>query len=187
MLSDTLGTIALPVFAFYLLVACNFIAPIMGCNMLKVLRDNMLTKHIIAFILLVFLIIVASPENADKRVPQIIGLAAFVYTWFFLTTRTHVPVMILVLVSLLIAYIFDIASKRFEKEKNDEELAKAKAMRNLFAVIALSFSLIGFIVYLIEKRREYTGNRFSWSTFFFGNNRCRNFTPKDAKIGIMMT
>jgi len=181
MVLTLIGDIALPVFAFYLLVASNFIGNTFGCRLQNVLSTNMIAKHSIAFLLLLFLIVIASPENADKEMFKNIVISIGVYVWFFITTRTPFEVMLIVLILILASYITSISVKRLEKEQKPLEAKKAQRTQNILALIALCTSFVGFAIYVIEKKREYK-KKFEWTKFFSGTTSCRNYTPQSARI-----
>ena len=178
---ELVGDLALPVFAFYLLVASNFLAQVFGCRLQNVLGTSMIAKHAVGFLLLLFLIVIVNPENADREMVKNIGIAAVIYTWFYLTTRSPVEVMFAVLVLLLAAYLSGLSRQRAEKEGKVEEARSARLRQNIFAGMALGASLFGFGIYTVEKRREYQ-KAFSWTKFFSGTTACRNYTPHAARV-----
>lgn len=175
------GEVALPVFMFYLLVACNYIKEIFGCQLQTLLNTSMIAKHGIGIVLLFFLIVIINPENADKDMIRNVLLTLGIYGWFVMTTRTPVYITFIVLLLLLASYIFQISMKRYEKEQKEEERRKAQLYHQFLALFALGISVIGFVFYTIEKKREYK-NDFMWSRFFSGNLNCRGYTPNSAKI-----
>jgi len=174
-------SLALPIFAFYLLVFCNFTAELLGCNLLTVLRENMYAKHIIGIILLFFLIIVVNPSNADKNIFKNILVALLIYLWFILTTRSPFSIMVAVLVCLIAVYITNIAKDRYTNEKNEDAANKAQLIQNILAITALILSIVGFFIYFYEKKLEYK-DEFSLRKFFSGTTTCKNYTPDNARI-----
>ena len=94
-------TLALPLFAFYLLVFCNFIPEIIACRLQTELKNNMIVKHILGFVLLFFLIVLVNPQNADQKLKQNFIYAVLVYAWFFITIRNPYSFIIITLILLL--------------------------------------------------------------------------------------
>ncbi len=186
MIRDIVPSVALPVFAFYLLVACNYVREIFGCQLQHALDNSMIAKHAVAFLLLFFLVVVVNPDLADKRIPQTFLLSAGIYAWFLMTTRTHLWVTFVVLLLLLASYLASIARARSAKDTtlgatdNDAE-RKARAWQWGFSYAALGLSIVGFVVYAIEKKREY-GAKFEIAKFFTGTLKCRGYTPTRSKI-----
>lgn len=170
--------VALPVFAFYLLVGCNYIKEVIGCQLQHVLDNNMLAKHVVAFLLLYFLVVIARPEGSTRVFYNLL-VSAGIYAWFIVTTRSPYYIVLPVLVLLLVSYVASIA----KDSPRSEEVEKTTAERVQYfsAYTALAISLIGFGVYLVEKKREY-GSRFRLRKFFSGNLRCRGYTPSSARV-----
>lgn len=181
MQSSLIAEVALPVFAFYLLVACNYTKEIFGCGLQTVLDQSMIAKHAVAFLLLFFLIVIINPDYADKEILKNLLISMVVYAWFLITTRTPFPFMMVVLVLLIASYIASVAKKRNETEKKEEEKVRAAWWQEKLALAAFIISIIGFVLYAIEKKKEYK-SKFEWVKFFSGNLECRKYTPKTAKL-----
>ncbi len=174
-------SLALPIFAFYLLVFCNFTAEILGCNLQTALRNSIYAKHVIALILLFFLVIVVNPSYADQNILKNIGITFLIYLWFIITTRSPFAIMVGVLVCLVATYIANIAKDRYNNEKNEDAAKKAQLVQNILAIMALSLSILGFFIYLYEKKLEYK-DEFSVRKFFAGTNNCKQYTPENARL-----
>jgi len=180
-MTSIVAEVALPVFAFYLLVACNYIKEIFGCSLQSVLDSNMFAKHTIGFLLLFFLVVIINPDYADRDLVRNILVSIGIYVWFLVTTRTPFYIMIPVLILLIASYITSITKKRNETEKKEEAAKHAEKWQHGLAHAALVLSIIGFIIYVVEKKREYK-SKFNLVKFFSGNLECRKYTPKAALL-----
>ncbi len=179
---NEVGNVALPLFAFYLLIFCNFTANIIGCRLQELLVSSMFIKHVISFVLLFFLIILVNPDMQGKDIPILLGFSAAIYVWFLLTTHSPIYIILIVLILLLTSYIIGTIKANNAKNPEKEKLVKTlQLVQNILASIALGLSVIGFIIYTIEKRLEY-GSEFSWITYISGTTTCKRYTPKYAKI-----
>lgn len=178
---NNISDISLPLFAFYLIVFCNFTKEILGCNLIHVLDTNMYAKHLVAFMLLYFLVIIVDPKNIEDNLLVNFGKSILIYIIFIVTTKLSFPIMILLLALLMIYYILGSIAKRKDAEGKEEEYNRLRMVQNILFIIICIISLIGFIIYFIEKYREYSPN-FSIVKFLVGNNICRKYTPKSAKI-----
>lgn len=175
-------TLALPLFAFYLLVFCNFTPEVIGCKMQHLLRQNMLAKHLLSLLLLFFLIVLVQEDLAEKQIPYLILFTTLVYAWFILTTRSPLYITFAVLILLLIIYIMGTLSKRYRDDPSKEAYVnRLELAQRTMTVFAFLISLIGFSIYVAEKRLEY-GDSFSWVEFIAGTKTCKNFTPNNAQI-----
>lgn len=175
------SNLALPLFAFYLIVFCNFTKELVGCRLQYVLDKNIYAKHFIGFLLLFFLVIMVDPSNMEKNLLANVGYSLFIYILFVITTKISFTLMIPVLLLLLVCYIVATIAKKKKEEKKEEEYHNLKMMEKIAFVIMCLISIVGFIIYLVEKQREY-GDKFSFSKFILGTPVCRNYTPAAAKI-----
>ena len=173
MVSMDLTKLALPLFAFYVLVFCTFIPEIIGCKLQTLLKHNMIAKHIIGFVALFFLVVMAGPQNADQNLIPSFFFAVGVYVWFFITTRNPYPSMIAVLVLLLVVYLL---GTRRDKVKKEGDLVQEKLLYKIqltATIIAFIISVIGFGFYFKDKYKEYK-HHFVLKTFLFGKKSCKN-------------
>jgi hypothetical protein len=140
----------------------------------------MASKHILGFILLVFLVVQVHPENTDLKLPKILGISVAVYVWFLFTTRVHYLFTLATIIILLSVHIIDSAKTRNIAEENHAQVARLTHIQTALIVIAVSSNAIGFVLYWVEKRKEYK-EAFNYVDFMFGKPKCRNYTPKSAK------
>ena len=178
---DKISDLALPLFAFYLIVFCNFTKELMGCSMQKMFDTNIYAKHFIGYILLFFLVIMVDPSNMERDLLANFGFSLLTYALFLITTRLSFPIMMLVLILLLVCYILGTIGKKKKQDNKEEEYKNIKLAKNIIFIILCVISVIGFVIYVIEKYREY-GSKFSVINFIVGTTSCRNHTPNYAKI-----
>lgn len=163
---------ALPLFAFYLLVFCNFLREIIGCKLQQIMEENIIVKYVVGFGLLFFLIILANAENADQKLGKNFLFALAIYIWFLITIRNPYDMILVILAILLISYLIGARRTRIEKEGRREEALKLEKIQTMLTILAFIVSLIGFGMYYYEKRQEY-GNKFSLERFIVGKKKCR--------------
>lgn len=170
-----LAYLAPSLFAFYMIVACNFIPEIFGCKLQTLLRTNMLAKHITGFLLLFFLVIYIKPENVDKEIIYNLSLSAILYFWFFMTTRIPLPFLILTIILLIVIYILDIRKTRLltENDKNKKDIHNIEVTQKIITYIIVFITIVGFIYYFGQKKMEYR-DKFELLKFMTGTTKCRN-------------
>lgn len=139
----------------------------------------MLAKHLTSILLLFFLVVIVNPNNADNNIIKNIVITLLLYIWFFVTTRTPFPFLIVILVLLIAVYLLDIRKQRLSSENKDTSTEQHSQL--FIAITILILSITGFTIYLWEKKLEYKG-KFSFITFFTGTTKCKAFTPKSAKL-----
>ena len=187
-------------FIIYLLISCNFLANLFSCNLQQLLSENMFVKHIFGFLTMLFCIIYLD-SNIIKESKYMEGFlyAIIFYIWFWLTTKTHLYTTLIILMLLLIVYILQIhkntlyqeleKEQKLEKDQKQQEIEQKELDQKLIELekyinniqlsqhiiigSALVITIIGFIYYYIEKKREYKDN---WNSlkFIFGKNVCDN-------------
>jgi len=178
---DSISDLSLAVFAFYLIVFCNFTKELMSCRLQHFFDTNMYAKHFIGILLLFFLVIMIDPDNMEKNLLINVGYTLLIYVVFVITSRLSFAFIVVALLLLLACYIMGTIAKKKKGEKKEEEYRKLKTAENIIFIIVSVISVIGFIIYAIEKYREY-GNDFSIIKFIVGTPVCRKYTPSSAKI-----
>jgi len=164
--------IVLSILSLYLLIFCNFTKELVGCKLTYLLDTNIYFKHIIAFILLLFLIILIDEENIKKSIFVNLIFAIIIYIFFLISTRINYIFIIIILILLLCIYILDKISLK-EKENNNKINYDYYQKIEIILIILVTITIIiGFIKYMIEKYNEYNKN-FSLLTFIFGTLKCK--------------
>jgi len=186
MFTRELYQISSSVFAFYLLLGCNFLPQIVGCRLQQRLYNNMFLKHFVGFIILFFLItnVNEDTEYSDGALIKNFLITLPVYIWFFVTTRSNIYIMFANLLILCAIYIIYLRHKHYKSlEVNDDASENTDRMQTILmkVLVALNviLSAVGFAAYYQEKQREYS-KKFSTSKFIFGNTTCRFYTPAQA-------
>lgn len=160
--------IAIFLFSFYLLIFCNATYEILGCKLKQTLKSNIYVKHLIAFILLIFLIVLTNENYANKHLFEVLLIAILIYIWFIITTRTNIYIIIIILILLLIIYYLDIKTKYENNEKIKENY---KYLQITIFIIAIIITIIGFIQYTIKTYNE-KKNNFDINKYIFGVINC---------------
>jgi Ca2+/Na+ antiporter len=177
-----ISKITLPVFAFYLIVFCNFVKETVGCRLSEVLETNMYAKHFVAILLLFFLVILADPNNdMERNILYYMGITILIYILYIITTRVSFPIMIAILLMLTVLYILDKIAQKKKEQGKEEQYKNYRLVQLILFIIIFATSIVGFILYFIEKYREY-GKNFRILQFIIGNPICKKYTPKKARI-----
>lgn len=159
-------------FAIYLIIACNFIGELFGCKLRQLLSENMLAKHFIGYLtLLFFAVLTNTDDNTTTQDVIIASIISFIlYVWFVLTTKTHLYVMLTIIALFFIMYVVSIAKKN---ELNNETLDKYDLLNYIILFITIIITILGVYNYMKLKIKE-RGKLFNYYTFFIGKPNCRN-------------
>lgn len=175
---------AAPVFAFYLLVFCNYTKEILGCRLQSVLENSILAKHVIGICLLFALIVIVNPISNQNNVINITFATFGIYIWYMMTIRTPMPITLFIIAMLFVIYMINIEYNRRVAAKEDVFAEKLKRVQNIVAYCTFALTIIGFVIYTHEKMNEY-GDGFNLVDFVFGKKKCRGYTPAKAKLAVL--
>lgn len=160
-------------FTFYLLIFANYSGDLLACRIRRHLSDSLLLKHGLGFMMMVFFAVFTSDQTLNLPVLQVLGISVLLYAWFVVTTRMHTESLVVVLLVLLAAYILSVSIKR---DTDEVTIRRKRLAIRILNYVALGITVLGTILYLIEKRYEY-GSDFSFTQFFVGVLKCRNKSP----------
>ena len=170
---DYLESIIKGIFLLILAVAGNFVAETLGCKTQKLLSNNMLSKHIVIILILYFA--VDFPTAADPNHPGMnLAMALSIYILFVLFTKMSLTFTLVVFALLTFTYVSTSFINYYEKKDPKNELLQHlhTARKGLY-IGMIAAIILGFSLYFIKQRRDYSKN---WSTqkFIFGVNKCKS-------------
>lgn len=160
-------------FVLYLIIAGNYLGELFGCKTQKMFQENMYFKHIIGFMTLYFFVLFTSAEEQKRGLVDNLKMSLVLYACFVLTTRTNYKFILPIMVCLFLIYALDRGEEFYRKEKEYKKLKYTKLASKVFTYIGIGLTLVGFGVYIYQKRKEYGSSKWNWLTFFLGNPKCR--------------
>ena len=172
---------SISVFVLLLIISGNFLGELMPCRVREELSSNMILKHFFGYLTLVFFAIVTVFKTSSMN---ILLLSLLVYLYFIVLSKTNWRFWIVVVFLLGISYIIHVWGLTYKKEQSKEGEVKIEdSIINMLPTIQLSFvwlasflTVIGSIVYMGNKKKEY-GKDFSYMYFFLGKPECRGKSP----------
>ncbi len=179
------------IFVLILIISANFLAQLFPCRLQKLLNNNIYIKHLFSFLTLLFFVVLTAPLD-DKSLQNIFYKSLILYIWFILIMRTDPYIFILLLLVIAIIYILilkenelkaDLENQNKQKDNNQEKINKIneqitfiKNINQNLLYASIILTVIGFILYMGEKKCEYKKN-FCYLTFIFGRPSCKNKSP----------
>ena len=168
---------------FYIIMVASYFTNFLSCDLQRLFTNNLLAKHIIAFISAFFLITLVEDANVES-LPEMLKLTVIIYAVYILSTKTKafiiLPVLMVLFIDQMIKVQVDIL-EREEKEnkipsdssklpfyKNREFLSK---IREYVAYGIVGTIAIGVIHYYIRAKKEF-GSDFDHYKFFLGTKEC---------------
>jgi hypothetical protein len=163
-------------FVFILIISGNYIGQLLPCRVQSFLTKNMMFKHLLGFMTLLFFVALTMPYVFKRnQILTVFGL----YLFFIIFSKTYyvfwiINVIIFACIYLIGSY-FESKTDEWKKDNKEiEELFKIiKRVLVYFTIVTVS---IGFLIYLGNKKREYK-NSFTYFKFFFGKPDCSAKSP----------
>ena len=158
---------------FILTISANFTGDLFGCGYKKTL-ENPIVKHIVAFLLLIFFIVLTSkdqfinPDNKDKLITiQLLKSALLIYSSFLVISKTDFGISIAILCILASIMLMNI-----EKENKSENTKKnIEKYIDVSTYIAILLGIFGFIKYYQRQKLEHADD-FTMYKFLLGTTKC---------------
>jgi hypothetical protein len=154
---------SIPLLLLFLVVTGNFIGQLLPCKLQNSLTKNMYLKHLVAFLILLFVIEIG--ERKYNKFSELFLNTLIVYIIFLFAIRLSL--------GFFIGFIFVIASiysLYLYSGKQDDPLIKANVSKitRILYYIAIFILIVGVLQTYNKKRQKY-GNNFSILNFFFGS------------------
>lgn len=155
------------IFILYMLIGANFLANLFGCRIQDMLSNNMLLKHIIGFMTLLFFVVMV--DKSETTPVRKMSNTLVYYVVFLMTTRMDIKWWTPFIMSVFIVYILQL----FKEAENDlKKKNNLEKFQKLLATASFIMIVIGVAIYIGRKKSEYKDS-FSWGTFFVGKPSCR--------------
>jgi len=172
-MNNSVTIISNAMIAFYLVVASNFLAQLFGCKLRYIFSNFQPIRHILGFTVALFFVVLTDSKLSSSHPSKKLLYAALLYLWFILSTRTHWIFTVIMLLMLVSVYIIDIFKKYEIENGNDQSYVnKLEKAQFILGIAAFVVTILGFIIYLGDKKDEYSGE-WSWSQFFIGKTDCK--------------
>ena len=174
------------VFVLVLIISGNYIGELLPCRVQESLTENILLKHFFAYLTLFFFVGLTDSEISDKGFAVLIGKTALIYVVFLFFIKTQVTYFEINLFLLGVLYLINYVKEELQSEYDDSTNEDQKddladninilvTISNTLWIISLIILIIGFLVYMGQKKCEYHPN-FDYTTFFFGKASCKGQT-----------
>jgi hypothetical protein len=174
-------------FILILIISANFLAQLFPCRLQRVLHNNIYIKHIFAFLTLVFFVILTAPLQ-DTSLNNIFIKSFIVYIWFLIIMKTDKYFFLLLLLLLGIIYILLLKQNEYNSSLENKDISSENKLlytqnlnniidiNNKLFIITFILTIIGFMLYMGEKKCEYK-HKFNYLKFIFGQPQCRYKSP----------
>lgn len=188
---------SIAIFILALIVSGNYLGELLPCRVQSIVRHNMIIKHLLGFMTLLFFVVITIPGIFNKN---ILINSTLLYIFFLVFSKTYYVFWIAIMVLFSIIYIFtlyiQIVKNKINKRNNEKSDKKSSTeedttfyihdstfieildnVKRILSYTVIILTISGFLIYLGNKKREY-GNKFEYIRFFFGNSTCLNRSPE---------
>lgn len=110
-------------FVFILIISGNFIGELLPCRVQNFIQKNILFRHIIGYLTLLFFVLITMPHIFSERNGFL--TAIYLYIFFLFLSKTYYIFWVAIVIILAIIYIAELLWR-----KHKEDAKKVKYMRN---------------------------------------------------------
>lgn len=173
------------IFILILIISANSLLPLFPCRFQKILGNNMLVKHLFAFFIMIFSVILTSHVKDNKNINNIFSISIILYLIFILITKCNEYFFFLIIALLGISYLITIekTNKKDNYNKTKKELEIYEEIITTIYVTIILFIICGVIIYMGKKKYQYKNN-FNYYDFFFGVCKIPLHITQSDKISI---
>ena len=161
-------------FLLALVVLGTFIGEILNCKTQKLLTENMIAKHIVMLLTLIF--VVDFSTTTSNNPTDTITTALTIYIFYVLYSKMSMIFISVVSFLLFIVYLL-MMYKSYYKDNADKNknyanyISKIDEVDGIMKLLIILLTFIGFVLYFIKQRNDHYKN-WSTTTFIFGSNVC---------------
>lgn len=165
------------IFLFIFIISGNYLGELLGCRLITLLKENIITKHLLGFLTL--FLTLAFTVDLNKSLFKLFKISCILYIIFILSSKTTKYINYLLIFIFLISFIVQLYKDRLKKKIQikkitDNEkihLEYIKIFNNYILKIIIALILIGVLIYIGEQKRSHEEN-FNYYTFFVGEINC---------------
>lgn len=174
------------IFLIFTILAGGESLNLLSCQMQKNLKNNLLLKHFIGYLLIFGMImmeggwefntdIVNNNTNwSNGNTLHSLGWAFILYLLLIISSKMKFHFSVTLVILIFSIYVINTYKNYliFKKEIDDKRVKIYKNITDILLVLAISILIIGFFDYLIYKKKEYS-KKFDLIKFFVGVTKCK--------------
>jgi hypothetical protein len=160
----------------FMTIGANYTGNLLSCDIQRHFTNNIFSKHLIAFFLLFFFVVLINKDNILKNkeqdsiiIPEFLLNAIIIYIIFLICTRMEFLYTAYILTSVVVYMLLDLE----KSNKSPDKFKLIEEIQSYIKYLAIGVGLVGFIKYFIKQYTDHNKD-FSLLTFIFGTNKCNN-------------
>ena len=189
-----------PFIILSVLMSANYLGELFPCRVQKVFSNNMIVKHILGFLSLMFFVVLTRPNLYTST--NFVYISILFYGFFMFLSKLNYVIWFLVFGIFAVIYVLQIYLNQIESENQinrnkigdntvspddddkmptqniTEKIEMIKDSQKYLFLSSIPITIIGFIHYLGEKKIEYGVKGFNYNNFLFGKPKCKEHSPE---------
>jgi hypothetical protein len=138
--------IAMPLFAFYMMIFGNLTDSLIGRKMFIFINEHIIIKHFIAIMTLLFFVILANEDTIEEDMLNIIIYTLVIYILIIITFMLHPVIICIIVLFLFLIYVFSVFIKK--KDKNNEHTKQLESIKHVLSLMSILLILVGFAIHV---------------------------------------
>jgi hypothetical protein len=166
-------------FIIYLALVGAYFEKTTGCRLREFLDSSMVYSHLIGFFSVLFFVVLTSNEPSTDRYAffKKVLATALVYIIFIISSKADYKFFIAFIILIAISFIIQSYADSLDPEMYKEEIELYNKIARYIKYLSIVILVLGFFLYLGEKKFEYGGKNWSTYKFILGTNACKGETP----------
>ena len=165
------------IFLFIFIISGNYLGELLGCRLIYLLTENIITKHLLGFLTL--FLTLAFTIDLKTSLWKLFKINVILYIIFILSSKTTKYINYILMILFIISFVVLLYKDRLKQKTTAKLLTKTEEQYLAYIHIYNSYILhilillivVGVIIYIGEQKRSY-GEDFNYYTFFMGNTNC---------------
>ena len=163
------------IFLLILAISGNFLSETMGCQMQKLLTNNMFAKNIIILMVIYFALGFAS-DQTNPHPLHIMKQTLFIWVFFLIFNKMDVyytTIVAFLLFSILLCKDYLKYYQTENEKENNEKIVYLENIVDKIVIVTLLITIVGFFIYFSKQRSDHSES-FSYTKFILGSPKCEN-------------
>ncbi len=171
-------------FIIYLALIGSYFEKTTGCRIREFLDSNMIYSHLIGYFSVLFFVVLTSNEPSTDKYAffKKVFATALIYLVFIISSKSDYKFFIGFFILIALSFILQSYGESLDPEMYKDEIEKYNKISRYLKYLSLVVLVLGFFLYLGEKKLEYNGTQWSTYNFIIGTHECKGFTPPYSTI-----
>ena len=163
------------IFLLILAISGNFLSETMGCQIQKLLTNNMFAKNIIILMVIYFSLGFAS-DQTNPHPWDIAKQTLFIWVFFLIFNKMDVyytTIVTFLLFSILLCKDYLKYYITENTKEHNEKIVYLEDIVDKIVIVTLLITIVGFFIYFSKQRSDHSES-FSYTKFILGSPKCEN-------------